>query len=132
MSDPHHVPPVSTAVVQVPGEDGIQMGKIVGIGIVSLVIFALSALIAHLVLKNYTAYLRAETGEAPRGRMIGKPEIGIVDQVHFDDDHRLEIWRAARNKHLSGYGWVDHARGVVHVPIDKAMDQVVKQAGGAP
>lgn len=132
MSDSHHAPPASSAAIQTPGEDGIQIGKIVIVGVVSLVIFAISAVIAHLGLKYYTAHLHEATGEAPRGHMIGKAEVGIVDQVHFDDDKRLELWREARKKHLSGYGWVDRARGIVHVPIDKAMDRVVKLSGGAP
>ena len=39
-------------------------------------------------------------------------EIGIVDQVPFQIDHRLAIWKAEKSAHLNGYGWVDRAKGV--------------------
>ena len=60
--------------------------------------------------------------------MIGQPEIGIVDQVLFSGDHRLADWRAERAARLNGYGWADRSKGIAHIPIDKAMDEV---AGGA-
>jgi mono/diheme cytochrome c family protein len=31
------------------------------------------------------------------------------------------------HEHLDGYGWVDRAAGVVHIPIDRAMDLVVAE-----
>jgi mono/diheme cytochrome c family protein len=37
--------------------------------------------------------------------------------------------------HLEGYGWVDRAAGIVHIPIERAMDLIVaekKSSGPAP
>ena len=61
---------------------------------------------------------------------LGRQEIGIVDQVPFEIDHRLELWRMERMGKLNGYGWVDKAKGIAHVPIEKAMDAVA--AGALP
>ncbi len=112
-------------------EDDVNIKKIVMIGAISLVIFFISAVIAYYILKVDTATLQA-AGVAKPGKLIGQPEIGIVDQVPFDIDHRLEDWRAAKHKHLTSFGWVDRAQGKIHVPIDQAMDEFIKRsAGGA-
>ncbi len=110
-------------------EDDVDMRKIVSVGAVSMVIFAISAVAAYLILNGDRAKLRAG-GEAKPGKLIGQAEIGIVDQVPFDIDDRLEIWRADKARRLAGYGWVDRRQGIVHVPIEQAMDEVIKKSAG--
>ena len=42
-----------------------------------------------------------------------------------------EDWQALRDeqaRHLNSYGWADKARGVVHIPIERAMNQMVAEA----
>lgn len=39
----------------------------------------------------------------------------------------LKEMRAAEDKILNGYGWVDHAHGVVRVPIDRAIDMLAQR-----
>jgi hypothetical protein len=112
-------------------DDGIDIKKILMVGGVSLATFAVSALIAFLILRS-DVKAGAARGLPPVPSEIGKDEIGIVDQVEFSQDSRLEEWRAAKRKRLNGYGWVDREKGVVHIPIEKAMDQVVSQASGTP
>jgi hypothetical protein len=112
------------------GEDQIDFTKVIVVGVVSLVLFALCTLWAVKILDSETGRLRDERGEGRRPAEIGKEEIGIVDQVPFDIDHRLEKWRGERNAALNGYGWVNRKRGVAHIPIEKAMEQVA--AGAVP
>jgi hypothetical protein len=102
----------------------LNLGKIVVVGIVSLVIFALGVVWAYQLMVRRERGIHA-AGLARVPTEIGKPEIGIVDQVPFEIDHRLEVWRARHSKRLSGYGWIDRAKGIVHIPIDKAMQQVI-------
>jgi len=47
--------------------------------------------------------------------------------VPFATDTRLHRWRAEHNAKLNGYGWIDREKGIVHVPIERAMDAI---AGG--
>lgn len=119
--------PASTAH---QNEDQIDFTKVIVVGVVSLVLFALCTLWAVKILDGETGRLRDERGEGRPGSEIGKAEIGIVDQVPFESDHRLEQWRKAHSEALSSYGWVNRKRGVVHIPIDKAMEQVA--AGAVP
>ena len=56
--------------------------------------------------------------------------MGIVDYVPFDTDHRLQHWQQGKAKALNSYGWVDKKKGLIHIPIDEAMKDVIRQAGG--
>jgi len=47
--------------------------------------------------------------------------------LQVDDVSDMQHYRDASNKQLSSYGYVDQNSGVVHIPIDQAMDQVAKQ-----
>ncbi len=40
----------------------------------------------------------------------------------------LKALRAAEDAQLHGYGWVDRKGGVVHIPIERAMDLVTQEA----
>jgi hypothetical protein len=40
----------------------------------------------------------------------------------------LRTLRAAENAQLHDYGWVDRGAGVVHIPIERAMDLVAREA----
>jgi hypothetical protein len=39
----------------------------------------------------------------------------------------LQEMRAAEDKILGGYGWVDQAHGVTHIPIDRAIDLLAQR-----
>jgi hypothetical protein len=40
----------------------------------------------------------------------------------------LRALRAAEDAELHGYGWVDRQAGVVHIPIERAMELVAREA----
>jgi hypothetical protein len=110
--------------------DGIDIKKILLVGLGSLTVFALSAVVAYFILRHDTA-MYDERGRPPVPTEIGKDEIGIVDQPEFDGDHRLEEWKATRQRRLNSYGWVDRKKNLIHIPIDKAIDQVVAESAGS-
>jgi hypothetical protein len=108
--------------------DDIAYGKVILIGVASLVVFAVSTWWAAAILSHETKKNEEATGLVHRPLRVTEEEIGIVDQVPFATDTRLHRWRREHNAKLNGYGWVDHEKGIVHVPIERAMDAV---AGGA-
>jgi hypothetical protein len=121
------------------GEDRIDFKKVVAVGVVSLVIFALASWWAISILHTERAMLTSTRGNAKVPAELGRAEIGIVDQVPFEGDKRLPRWRAERAGWLNGYGWVDRPNSVIHMPIERAMDEIVAGAvpppsvgGGAP
>jgi hypothetical protein len=102
----------------------MNLGRIVVIGVIALVVFAAGIFWAYKLMVGRENEIRA-AGPVRVPTEIGKPEIGIVDQVPFEIDHRIEDWRAAYAKRLSSYGWIDRAQGITHIPIEKAMERVV-------
>jgi hypothetical protein len=115
-------------------DDEIDFTKVILVGLASLVLFAGGTVWAVAIFNRETARAHATTGPSRVPVMLGQPEIGIVDQVLFEGDHRLADWRAERKAHLDGYGWIDRSKGIAHMPIDKAMDEVLSGAlpEGAP
>jgi hypothetical protein len=108
--------------------DEIAYGKVVLVGVVSLAIFALSTVWAAKILSHETQKVHEATGEPQRPPRVEQEEIGIVDQVPFNVDRRLERWRREHDVRLNGFGWIDRTKGVAHVPIERAMESI---AGGA-
>jgi hypothetical protein len=125
MSSNKEEPPVHDE----PGTDTIDFKKVIAVGVVSLVIFALASWWAATILHSERSALGPRV-EWKAPTEIGNTEIGIVDQVPFQGDVRLDKWKTERAEWLNGYGWVDRARGVAHIPIDRAMDEIV--AGASP
>jgi hypothetical protein len=108
--------------------DEIQFPKVIAVGVVSLVIFALCTWWAAVIMRHETTRVEQKTGATTKPTEIGKEEIGIIDQTPFIVDHRLHYWRTERKAKLESFGWVDRAKGVAHVPIDRAMDAVASGA----
>ena len=115
-------------------EDEVDYFKVILVGVVSLVIFALSTVWAAWLLHDETKRVTEQTGVSTDPAQIHQQEIGIVDQVPFSYDRRLPRWRKEREAHLNGYGWVDKSKGVAHIPIGRAMDAIASGAlpAGAP
>ncbi len=113
--------------------DTVDYGKVIGVGVGSLALFAVSIWWASTIWQGRMHDVEVKAGRA-RAIDTHRTEIGIVDQVPFAADNRLHVWRAARAYELTHYGWVDKAKGVVRIPIETALEQVAAGAmpAGAP
>ena len=109
--------------------DEIDFFKVILVGVLSLLVFAGGTVWAVAIFKRGTAQAQANSG-AYHQPQLGASEVGIVDQVLFEGDHRLADWKAERKSRLDGYGWIDRSKGLTHIPIDKAIDEVI--AGALP
>jgi hypothetical protein len=116
-----HLPPPAAQA-----EEGIAWGTLLAVGIGSIVVFAVSILIATKVLHAREKELQTN-GPDPMPAQIGQSEIGVVDQVPFDVTRALQAYRNDRLARLEHWGWVDRKAGVVHMPIADAMELVVKE-----
>jgi hypothetical protein len=48
-------------------------------------------------------------------------------QVLQDEPKNLANFRAQQEKDVTGYGWVDQSKGVVRIPVDQAIDLLLKK-----
>ena len=111
-------------------EDEIDYWKVILVGVFSLAIFAISTVWAAWILSHETKKVEQATGAIHRPLKVEQEEIGIVDQVPFSVDKRLDRWRAEHDARLNGYGWTDRVKGIAHVPIERAIEAVAN--GGLP
>jgi hypothetical protein len=118
----------------------------------ALILFVVFAAITHVVLYfMYQAMVKAETkrwdppqtavarpanADVPQNQPLLQPfpvvpatETTATVAVPYQNTPvtDLEAMRAAEDRVLQYYGWVDKQHGVVHIPIDQAKDMLVIQ-----
>jgi hypothetical protein len=106
-------------------KENLPFGKIVLIGVTTLAFFALGCIWVRV----YQQHRRADLGGMPPvPEVLGKAQIGIVNQRVFPLERSAQEKREIEEHQLSSYGWVDRKEGVIHVPIERAMDLVSQGA----
>jgi len=103
-----------------------EVGAIVevAIGVILLTaasIFVLIALLPHWEIR-VSANQSSPAGSAIDARKL-PPEPRLQDNAVQD----LQRMRTAEDLTLSGYGWVDQKKGVVRIPIDRAIDLLAQR-----
>ena len=97
---------------------------IVGVGLGAIVIFAVGIAGAAFLQLRVTGWLRPP--RAVPEAFVTRPEVGPVDKLPFEFEPVLSR-RDRQRERLESYGWVDRERGIAHVPIEVAMDEVVRE-----
>lgn len=46
--------------------------------------------------------------------------------LQSDPRHDLQAFEAEQMRQLTSYGWVNRSKGIVHIPIDRAMEELAK------
>jgi len=105
-------------------EDRISTGRIVAVGIASLLLFFFASLVATRMMERDRAALLPDGPSA--ASEVGRAKIGIVEQQPFERTRTGLEWKAEQRRRLDGQGWVDRKEGLVHIPVDRAMDLVVQ------
>jgi hypothetical protein len=109
-------------------DDRIPSGPIVAVGIGALVIFFIGSFVT-------LSYLRVKEGDRPPlpvPQELGQSKIGLVEQQLFESASRGRKDLEARRERLGSYGWVDRKAGVVHLPIERAMELSAQGARPRP
>ena len=125
MSAPAHGSPLS----QLPGDledKNLPYRKIVGVGVAAIVIFSLSIVWSTALLHSAQKEMQP-AGPPPLPPGVNQYEVGIVNQRMFSLDQRAAQKRLQQMSRLSTYGWLDQQAGVVHIPVDVAMEMLVQE-----
>ncbi len=101
--------------------ENLPIGKVITVGLVSLLVFAVGSVWA-LEIRSATIASMNPSGAIGLPQNFGAEEQGIVDQIPFELNHWVKDDRAASKKQLHGYGWVDRQAGVIHIPIEHAIE----------
>lgn len=112
--------------------------RVVAIFAVSLVV---GAVIVHvLVWVLYTQFAKESASAYPREypmARVGPARLPPEPRLQTRPREELQRMREEENRLLDTYGWVDAPRGIVRIPIARAMAMTVEQGlpartGGAP
>lgn len=93
--------------------DHIPVKRVTVIGTIAVIITILAAVIAYLIVPK-----------PPSPTAITEREIAGVEQVHALDGWAVRLQIEQRQK-LESYGWSNAEHTEAHVPIDKAMHDLV-------
>ncbi len=107
-------------------DTAVSAGKIVAVAVTALLVFAASGYWSYTIYDKRSRELQP-LGPDPIPRQIGQAEIGIVDQVPFEVYRSLQIYRKYSKHRLDTWGWVDKKQGIVHMPIEQAMEQMIQE-----
>jgi hypothetical protein len=105
----------------------LPMKKVIAVALVALLIFGLSVLWADDILGLQTRRL-LPSGPAPAPGEVGKPQVGMVNQLLFELQTEAANKREQQLKRLESYGWVDRDKQIIRIPISRAMEQMAAEA----
>ncbi len=91
-------------------------------GLCAMILFSLVSM--KLLFGYYSASLI--TGPLPSPLALA-PQIPPQPRLQITGQADLERERQASEQLLNSYGWVDRQMGVVHIPIDLAMDLITER-----
>jgi hypothetical protein len=88
----------------------------------------LCVLSVGLLFGLYRYFLSREGGAVPKEQVnVDARELPPLPRLQSAPIQDLKDMRAAEDKILGGYGWVDQAHGVVRIPIDRAIDLLAQR-----
>ena len=84
---------------------------------------------AYLLMRSNERHIRPSLSFPER--LLGGPvEVSAVEQEPFARGAAADRDRRAAQHRLASYGWVDRDKGLVHIPIERAIDLYLERGGG--
>ena len=118
----------ATETVERGHEDrDVSVRTILGLGVGFLVVMAVIQVVLYFHMEGLWARRRGQL-PAPSPVAAALPDAPPVPRLQTAPPLDLEALRAAERQQLEGYGWVDRGAGVVHIPIERAMELLAKGA----
>lgn len=90
-----------------------------GIGLVIMTVISIGLVIGVFQFFN--------TRDGRESQMVDPVKLFPSPQLLPNEPRGLAEFRAEEAKVLNGYGWVDQSKGVVRIPVNQAMDLLVKR-----
>jgi|SRR5688500_3905044 len=91
-----------------------------GIGLAALIIFALLVIYGLMVWLRESAGRRAE----PPSQLSVTREPAPGPQLLIEPGRAMRSMRQQEQARLNSYGWIDQEQGIVHIPIERAIDML--------
>jgi hypothetical protein len=66
-------------------------------------------------------------GSSSRGGIERDPPLPPAPRLQVKPRADLAALRDAETRQLNSYGWIDRSQGIVHIPVDRAMELLVQR-----
>ena len=109
---------------RVPRDVDVRLIALVGAGLAALTAVVLVALWFQL-LALWNSRQRGLPPPSPLATAL--PDVPPEPRLETTAALELRALRAEEERRLHGYGWIDRSAGVVHIPIERAMELVAKE-----
>jgi len=102
---------------------------IIAISVVVMIVFCLTTV--EILIHDFSQR-RAMQSMLPYG-IIAAPNLKPLERfpwpnLQMDDDHaEMTALLAGQRKKLTSYGWINRSNGIVHIPISRAMDLILRK-----
>ncbi len=113
-------------------EESLPVLKVMIVALVAMIVFALAVLVTAWGMGHVqqSQWPGGPTGVNPG--QVERLQTGIVKQDLFVLTKRAEQLNAEQLAQLQSYGWISRPHGIIHIPIDQAMQRVAGGARPAP
>lgn len=102
----------------------VKAGTLVFYGVVLVLVVIVSAAASWLFFDLLAAQAaRTDSQPSPLASAEPRPEPRLLD----DEPQDLKSVREEEKQILEGYDWIDKSRGIVRIPIDRALELVAKE-----
>lgn len=91
-----------------------------------LVGLAVSAVIIHITLAFLWRYFERADPTPSVSRWVGPRLLPPSPRLQTAPEVDMEVYLKNQRRWLSTYGWLDQRNGIVRVPIDRALEMIVK------
>ena len=93
---------------------------------------AVSVIAIHFILAGWLRVLNHSAGPTDRWRPVKPGAQSLRSSAPFprlqvSAPLDLQAFRARELAELNGYGWINRTAGIVHIPIERAMDLVLQE-----
>lgn len=110
--------------------EGIEWRKVVALAVVTLGVYTIGVMFAYLEWRVAQAAQNAHPSVPAR---IGERRINLLIQPMFEVETEAYQQRDREAARLDSYGWTDRDAGLIHIPILRAMDDLLTdEDAGAP
>ncbi len=110
-----------------PESPEVRIGPIVATGAGLLLLMVLGIVISLEMMRRWGAE-RVADEPAPRPQGIFREEDPQAPLLQVSSRQAMSEMRAREAKLLDSYGWVDRQRGIVHIPVEQAIDKYLVTA----
>lgn len=105
----------------------VSVGRVALFGVGLMLLIVVGAVVSWLTFRYFAGLPQEGAGYPP----LSPQQLPPAPRLEVFPVEDLAKKREAEAKRLDSYGWIDRQNGVVHIPIERAMELVVERSGPA-